>query len=676
MPLRLIKSCLSYANLRCGILGLWLVLSAGLSASEAARPFLVGRGISDITGPSYGVKMWGFGREDQLTEGIHIRQRSRAFVIVQADEPRSRLVFVSADLGSIEHHITLAVIDRLQKQYGATYSINNVIISATHTHAGPGGYWHSRSDLGLDGGLYPEHFLAIVEGITASIISAHGDLEPGSIRIAKGDLNNAGANRSVSAYLENPQVERDQYANNTPTQMTLLKFSDDSGDIGLLNWYALHPTAMNYHNRLISGDHKGYAALQMENMRDSRYEDDNDFVAAFAQSDPGDVTPNTNLDNTGPGETDVETTQIMGDRQLQIALELFNNAEEALAGQIESRQIYVNLGDYAVEDRFTHAGPQTTCPSAYGYSFAGGSTEDGGGHFLFEEGMTEQSIFLDFLIGWLTGAPKWTEAVKKCQAPKAILFETGSGKPPLQSQIRSVTVARIGQLVILAMPAEVTTMAGRRLRRAVMTELGDWAKHIVLAGYANGYAGYITTPEEYLLQQYEGGHTLHGPWTLPAYQQIASRLASALDSRTAIESTSIYDDWRGRSFETTLGSGVMHAPPKELKYGDPHPLTKTQYRKGDTVVAEFWSNNPSDNYVTGNNYLQVEGKTSVGWESVATDSDWNTTVKWRKQGQSFVATLSWQIPGIIKAGEYRLTHLGHDQQGNPFSGVSQNIQIK
>ena len=48
----------------------------------------------------------------------------------------------------------------------------------------------------------------------------------------------------------------------------------------------------------------------------TRYVSTDDFVAAFAQSDPGDVTPNTNLDNTGPGATDVETTRIMGERQL------------------------------------------------------------------------------------------------------------------------------------------------------------------------------------------------------------------------------------------------------------------------------------------------------------------------------------------------------------------------
>ncbi|MDZ7781529.1 MAG: neutral/alkaline non-lysosomal ceramidase N-terminal domain-containing protein [Halioglobus sp.] len=50
--------------------------------------------------------------------------------------------------------------------------------------------------------------------------------------------------------------------------MTLLKLVDDSGPIGLINWYALHPTAMNYYNRLVSGDHKGYASLMMERRPD------------------------------------------------------------------------------------------------------------------------------------------------------------------------------------------------------------------------------------------------------------------------------------------------------------------------------------------------------------------------------------------------------------------------
>ena len=73
---------------------------------DAPYEYHVGRGVADITGPAFGIQLWGFGREDQISEGIHIRQKARAFIIADA-QLKKRLVFVSADIGSIEHHITL-----------------------------------------------------------------------------------------------------------------------------------------------------------------------------------------------------------------------------------------------------------------------------------------------------------------------------------------------------------------------------------------------------------------------------------------------------------------------------------------------------------------------------------------------------------------------------------------
>jgi len=660
-----------------GALLLYLLALPGLAQEhhQAQTPYLVGRGMADITGPEVGMPLWGFGRPDQIDEGLHIRLRSRAFVMTQATDATQRLVFVSADLGSIDHHIALEVVERLQQRYGKTYTLDNVIISATHTHAGPSGYWHSRTATGLDGGLYPAHFDAIVAGITASIVKAHEDLQPGKILINTGPVVDAGVNRSVIAYQENPERERNRYSENTNTTMTLLKFVGSDGALGMINWYALHPTAMNYYNRLISGDHKGYASLQMEKRRGTRYASSDDFVAAFAQSDPGDVTPNTHLNNTGPGETDVDTTRIMGERQAVVAQALFNGAEEALVGEIDSRRLYVDLSHYAVDDKFTGMGTQYTCPSAYGYAFAGGSTEDGGGHFLFKEGMTEQSRWRDWLIRLIIGAPEWTDSVKTCQAPKAILLQTGTGTPPLQSQIRSITVARIGQLVILALPAEVTTMAGRRLRDSVMDELGEWARYIVLAGYANGYAGYITTPEEYRLQQYEGGHTLHGRWSLPAYQQIVSQLAAALESGAPVASHIAYDDWRGKSLGLPLPSGAGKPLPHGARFGELLTPMAPRYRVGDTVTAKFWSTNPTAHFPKGTNYLLVERKTASGWSRVADDGDWTTRVRWQLEAGAYVAALSWAIPQDTPSGEYRLLHVGHDTRGVQFSGTSAPFEI-
>jgi len=645
---------------------------------EQSHNYLLGRGIADITGPALGIQMWGFSYDGQLTEGIHTRQKSRAFIIAEPLGTK-RLVFVSADIGSIEHNITLEVIDRLQSLYGDIYSLDNVVLSATHTHAGPAGYWHNRIELALAGAFYQEHFERIVEGIVDSITAAHERLQPGTILINKGKVEGAGINRSLVAYEQNPQQERENYSNTIDKDMTLLKLTSDSGDIGMINWHAVHPTSMTYYNRLISGDHKGYASWAFEQIQNGNANTDKLFVGAFAQANPGDVTPNLNLDNTGPGSDDFDSTRIIGDRQLEVALALFDSAAEKLAGKIDSRQIYVDLSDFEVPNEYTHLGPQHTCPSAYGYSFAGGSTEDGGGHFLFEEGMTDQSFFLDILIRILTGAPAYTEEVKTCQTPKAILWQTGTGSPPLQSQIRSISLIRIGQLVIIALPAEVTTMAGRRIRNTVMAQLGDWAQHIVIAGYSNGYAGYVTTPEEYRLQQYEGGHTLHGQWTLAAYQQISAQLATALESDSRVKQTTLYDDWRGKTASTPLTEGKADKLPAGITFGQAMPLDKKHYSKGEIVSARFWSSNPTANYAYGNNFLAIEHKQGNEWVSLFSDHDWSTKIRWQPDSKSYIAQISWEIPAGIEVGDYRIKHIGQHtaEDGTQFifKGTSHNFSV-
>ncbi len=647
--------------------------------AEAAE-YLIGRGMTDITGPAFGIQMWGFGREDQLTEGLHIRQRARAFIIAEPDDGK-RLVFVSADIGSIEHNITLEVLDRLKARYQGLYTLDNVILSATHTHAGAGGYWHTRVELGLAGAFYLELFERIVEGIVAAIAAAHVDLQPGDILINKGDVEGAGANRSMVAYEQNPAEERARYTEPMDKEMTLLSFVGADGPVGTVNWFAVHPTSMTYNNKLISGDHKGYASLAFEKAMGVDYASANDFVAAFAQSTPGDITPNLNLNNTGPGKDDFESTAIIGSRQLAVARDLFETAEEALRGPIDYRQLYVDLSSLDVADEFTGAGVQTTCPSAYGYSFAGGSTEDGGGHFLFEEGMTESRFYLDFLIGFLTGAPAPTTEVVACQAPKPILFETGTGIPPLQSQIRSIGLARIGQLVILTVPAEVTTMAARRLKETVRAELGDWVSHVVIAGYVNGYAGYVTTPEEYLIQQYEGGHTLHGQWTLPAYRQTAAVLARVMESGEPIENTVMYDDWRGKAPETALHDGQADGLPDGGAFGEALPLTQNTFMPGDVVTIEFRSGNPTANHSALSTFLEVDREEGGEWIRVVSDGDWETKIRWRPgdNEDELIAQIVWETLEDVTPGLYRIRHFGlatlPSGDRERFEGTSAPFQV-
>ena len=111
-------------------------------------------------------------------------------------------------------------------------------------------------------------------------------------------------NRSLVAYEQNPSDERARYENDIDKEMLLLKLERDDGAIGVLSWFAVHPTSLTFNNSLVSADHKGYAEVEMERLLRPHAETTDDFVAAFANSNCGDVTGNLNLDNTGPGDAD------------------------------------------------------------------------------------------------------------------------------------------------------------------------------------------------------------------------------------------------------------------------------------------------------------------------------------------------------------------------------------
>lgn len=65
-----------------------------------------------------------------------------------------------------------------------------------------------------------------------------------------------------------------------------------------------------------------------------------------------------------------------------------------------------------------------------------------------------------------------------------------------QPRVVSTQVAQIGELFLACVPGEFTTMAGRRVRKAVEGVAGPDSTAILL-GLCNTYSDYITTFEEY-----------------------------------------------------------------------------------------------------------------------------------------------------------------------------------
>jgi neutral ceramidase len=66
----------------------------------------------------------------------------------------------------------------------------------------------------------------------------------------------------------------------------------------------------------------------------------------------------------------------------------------------------------------------------------------------------------------------------------------------------------LGDMVLATVPGEPSVTVGARIARTLQAATG--ASRAVVIGYAGDYCGYVTTPEEYLAQHYEGASTLYG----------------------------------------------------------------------------------------------------------------------------------------------------------------------
>jgi hypothetical protein len=88
---------------------------------------------------------------------------------------------------------------------------------------------------------------------------------------------------------------------------------------------------------------------------------------------------------------------------------------------------------------------------------------------------------------------------------------------------------RIADRMIVSVPGEMTVEMGRRIRNAVVEATKSAGiTRAVISGIANEYIQYLTTPEEYQRQHYEGGSTLFGKLESVLIQVADVDLAKAL----------------------------------------------------------------------------------------------------------------------------------------------------
>jgi neutral ceramidase len=508
----------------------------------------IGTGIGEVTDPAVGLPMQGMADKSQITTGVESPLHARAFVIAEAASaaPAECVAIIVADIWAGTRRVKDAVLQRLTAAHGGLYGEENVLLAGTHTHSAPGGF---SGALLYDfdfvrGGCDEATVACIADGCVRAVEMAHANLAPGRIYVNRGEVADCGRNRSEPAYLRNPQAERDQWGADTDREMLLLKFVkvDAGGEerpVGALNWYAIHPTDRGQKNTLVCGDNKGYASSLFEQQMGGDLGQAETFVAAFANANCGDVSGSVELGHVPDGVNDRAQMEKHGRQQFEVAASLFAAATEEVTGPVEHRHTRVDFSQVTIG-----AGAARTWPAALGISFAAGSSEDSvpvpdvGIH----EGITATNITVgDSIIASVAGLglsailglsvidQAAAVAEREGHLPKPVVLMPGIEQPPAVPQILPVQLLRVGTVAVVGIPGELTTMAGRRLRGTVLDAMAaTGVTQVALGTYANEYSQYITTPEEYGSQQYEGASTLFGPHTLDAYRQVAAGLATAI----------------------------------------------------------------------------------------------------------------------------------------------------
>lgn len=526
--------------------------------------------------------MLGYGQYQHRTTGTETPLHARALVIEHKDK---KLAFINVEFCFPTIYLKHGILEKLNAEHpNLGYTKDNIMLTAQHTHSAPGGYTQHFVYNVVNPGFNEKVYDKYRDGIIEALVAAEQNKKNASIKHLVGEFDKAIPvcfNRSIKAYNKNPEVDirvprkkRHLAADRT---MKLLRFDDENGEpIGACNWFGVHTTSVSNQYNRICADNKGYASQYFEDYLKSVY--NKEGISIFAQDAAGDISPNFIWDRKsreyrGQFEDDYKSAAYNGQLQFEKAKEIFEaipKIGKTIKGELDYISTFVDMTNITIEEKYTGGlKHQTTSDATIGMAFLEGTTDGQGASnvlgqaikILFGSGrkvevmaarMSKNSerqaaflryysahhpktIVMNLSKGIVAGAKKPEKLILPDFVDPTVKFikaasRLGEGqRTPWVPERLPVQIFVVGQLAIVGIPGEITTIAGQRLRKTVADVLQErGVTDVLLAPYANGFAGYITTYEEYRTQSYEGGHTIFGKWTLAAYQMKFEALAKEL----------------------------------------------------------------------------------------------------------------------------------------------------
>ncbi len=482
--------------------------------------FLAGAARADITPPP-GLPMAGHSRNGGFARGVRTRLYARALYLKPKSGRPVALVQVDLLSGSriLHHRVAELVAPKTDIEAGG------LVLAATHTHSAQGNFFgdafYDRMASHVPG-FQVRLYEFMAERIAGAVIGAYEARSPARIAAGSAAIEGVNRNRSLPAYRKNVEVqgtdpgERD--AVNADLYMLRVDRVTPSGaavPLGAFSSFSIHPNLTNRDTGMLyNGDVAAYVEREVERGIRRRYPDAKDPLHAIANQVNGDVT----FDYGKKERLGYPAMRRVGSLIAGKALELFQSLGERMRDDPLIRYRAMEVDVYG--ERQLDGESLCEKPAAGQAALAGASDRP------FKA------------LSWLPGfAPGWPKRFRTdtCQGKKRIMGGALQHKVfPLQEypHLLFLQAVQVDDMVLLPIPFEATTMAGRRIaeraRRSAEKEGLPGAPRPVVVSTANGYWGYCTTPEEYALQYYEGGQTIYGPGTMGFLAAHAARLVADL----------------------------------------------------------------------------------------------------------------------------------------------------
>jgi len=500
--------------------------------SQPAAHFIAGVGQRDITPPP-GIPRAGYALWSTTGEGFRTRLYARAYYLEGNNGQRHAIIQTDLMAGS---RILLAqVADKVYQQTGL--HAGNITITATHTHSSPGQFLGSEfynKHASHKNGYDPQFAGFLADQLAAALLQAYHSKRPAKIASGKKAVWGLTRNRSLEPYRNNHNHQDVEATNaavfheiNPYMYMVRLDGLNDDGEyqpMGAFMSFAIHGTSIPRWDPMFNGDLWAYFQGDLQHQIEQHYRPDNAVVVGGFEGTHGDIAPAMPLQQSG-----YIWSRHVGTALAKEGWQLFQSLETKLTDDADIR-----VASRHVDMRDTPRINDTEiCDAA-----AAGTTLTAGPY-------EHESPVLGWLPFFKQGSQRWFNT-DGCHGNRLLIG--GAWLQPLiepkDSFPRDILfqLIEVGDLAIVPLPFELTAETGFRIEAAVKaayrdrasdtaasdTVHTDTAPEIMVTSLANGYTGYITTPEEYQVQYYEGGHTIYGRYSQPYVTQHIGRLATDL----------------------------------------------------------------------------------------------------------------------------------------------------